>query len=60
MRNFLDKNHQYILNFASDDIGADFTPPYQNVTKIAIFQTKRKPRQNKNIQAYRFEQTARK
>ena len=37
-----------------------FTPPYQNVTKIAIFQTKRKPQQNKSIQAYRFEQTARK
>ncbi len=37
-----------------------FTPPYQNATKITIFQTKRKPQQDKNIQAYRFEQTARK
>ena len=27
MRNFLDKNYQLILNFASGNIGADFYPP---------------------------------
>ena len=37
MRNFLDKNHQYILNFASDDIGADFYPPIKMSQKSPFF-----------------------